>query len=115
MANARESRTFDEQMADMLREAQESGELRAAPSWGKPLDLGDGYFETPPELRMAFKVLKDAGCVPPEVQLFNDLARLREELAALDPEGEGATELRRRIGLLEAEISLRVERLARRA
>lgn len=114
MSDARELRTFDERMAEMLREAQESGELRAARSWGRPLDFGDGYLETPPELRMAFKVLKDAGCAPPEVQMFKDLAALREQLAALDPEGDEAGLLHRKIALLEAEVSLRIERLARR-
>lgn len=97
----------------MLREAHESGELRAAKSWGKPLDLGDGYLETPPELRMAFKVLKDAGCAPPEVQMLNDLAALRERLGTLDPQCDEAEALRRQIGLLEIEVSLRIERLSR--
>ena len=114
MGDAKDLRTFDERMAEVVRAAERSGELRAARSWGKPLDLGDGYFETPPELRMAFKVLKDAGIVPPEVELMNDLAALRERLAGLDRHGEEAAALRQKIALLEVEIALRVERLARR-
>ena len=49
-----------------LAESAKSGELARAPSFGKPLDFGDGYDETPAELRMAMKVLKDAGVVPAE-------------------------------------------------
>ena len=57
--------TLDEQIAQSLRESQRSGELQSAASWGKPLDLADGYAQTPEELRMAFKALKDAGFAPP--------------------------------------------------
>ncbi len=45
--------TLDEQIAQSLRDSQRSGELQAAPSWGKPLALDDGFDETPLELRMA--------------------------------------------------------------
>ena len=45
---------------------------------------------------------------------MNDLAALRERFAALDPHGEEGAALRRRIALLEVELALRVERLARR-
>ena len=31
--------------------------------------LGDGYEQTPIELRMGYKILKDAGIVPPEVEI----------------------------------------------
>ena len=44
-----------------LRESESCGELKAAPSYGKPLNFGDGYDETPDDLRMPMKVLKDAG------------------------------------------------------
>lgn len=116
MADDREKqlRTLDEQIAQALREAEASGELRAARHYGKPIDFGDGYEETPAELRMAFKVLKDAGCAPPEVAMLNELALLREKLgllAAGDPRGET---VRARISQLEVEVSLRIERLASR-
>ena len=55
--------TLDEEIAQRLSEWESSGELRSAPSFGKPLAVADGYDETPVELRLAFKVLKDAGLV----------------------------------------------------
>ena len=45
-------RAIDEVIADHLAQAQDSGELASAPSWGKPLDLGAGYDDTPLPLRM---------------------------------------------------------------
>jgi len=102
--------TLDEQIAQSLSESLASGELKAAPSWGKPLDFGDGYDETPPELRMPFKILKEAGYVPHEVLQLHEVARLRDELASCgDP--EQAERLRRRIADLQQLIALRLERL----
>jgi len=106
-------RTFDDKIAEMLRAAEESGELRLSPSWEKPLDFGDGYEETPADLRIAFKVLKDAGCAPAEVQLLNEAAALRVRLKAIDPDSEEAKRLRLEIVEVEATIGLRLERIAR--
>jgi Domain of unknown function (DUF1992) len=102
--------TIDEQIAQSLREAQRNGELQSAPSWGKPLDLDDGYAQTPEELRMAFKALKDAGFAPPEVETMKQIAALREVIAA-DPEALQAQALRRRMTELQQHLALRLERL----
>ena len=105
--------TLDEQIAQSLRESLASGELATAASWGKPLDLADGYAQTPEELRMAFKALKDAGFVPPEVETMQQIAALREQLAATaagaDPSAADA--LRRRISELQQHLALRLEKL----
>ena len=102
--------TIDEQIAQSLREAQRSGELQSAASWGKPLDLADGYAQTPEELRMAFKALKDAGFVPPEVETMKQIAALREVLAA-EPDVAKAEAMRRRVGELQQHLALRLEKL----
>ena len=59
--------TIDEHIAQRLHESQR--ELELAPSYGKPLTFNDGYMETPVELRLAYKALKDAGYVPAEVEM----------------------------------------------
>ena len=93
-----------------LAAAAASGELQGAPSYGKPLDFGDGFDETPAELRLAMKVLKDAGVVPPEVELMQQIAALQAELAALaDPDQVQA--MRRRIAERQQVLALRLERL----
>lgn len=107
------ARSLEEQIAEGLREAQAKGELQSANSYGKPMDFGDGYDDTPPELRMAFKILKDSGFAPAEVQMFNEAADLRKELAALDPAAPRAEALRRKVHDIELKISLRMERLAK--
>ena len=102
--------TIDEQIAQSLRDAQRSGELQSAPSWGKALDLADGYAQTPEELRMAFKALKDAGFVPPEVETMQTIAALREQLADT-PDTVEAEALRKRLSELQQHLALRLEKL----
>ena len=102
--------TIDEQIAQSLRDAQRSGELQSAASWGKPLDFADGYAQTPEELRMAFKALKDAGFLPPEVEAMKQIAALREVLAA-EPDVVKAEAMRRRVSELQQHLALRLEKL----
>jgi len=103
--------TLDEEIARSLQDALISGELKAAPSWGKPLAFDDGFDDTPAELRMAFKILKDAGHVPHEVALLHEVARLRDELAGCAGDEARAAPLRRRVAELQQRVALRLERL----
>jgi hypothetical protein len=102
--------TLDEQIAQSLRDAMHSGELQSAASWGKPLNLDDGFEQTPEELRMAFKALKDAGFVPPEVETMKQIAALREVIAA-EPDAPEAEAMRRRMSELQQHLALRLEKL----
>ncbi|HEY6073242.1 MAG TPA: DUF1992 domain-containing protein [Anaerolineales bacterium] len=63
----------------IIREAMERGEFANLPGKGKPLDLST-YFETPEEVRMAFSMLKNAGMLPEEINLLQEMAALRERL-----------------------------------
>ena len=49
-----------------IAQAQKEGAFEHLPGEGRPLDMEDDRH-VPPELRMAFKVLKNAGYVPPEI------------------------------------------------
>ena len=101
-------RTQDELIAHHLEEARRSGELRSAPSFGKPLAKDEGWDETPVEFQLPFKILKNAGVVPPEIELFHKRAALRRELEACASEPERAA-LRQRLSELEQVIALRLE------
>lgn len=103
-------KAIDDHIGQHLRESEASGELRNAPSYGKPLQFNDGYDDTPAELRMAMKVLHDAGIVPPEVELMHQLAALRRDAAAATDPGQ-ARALSKQASDLEQQIKLRLERL----
>ena len=105
---------LEARIAEALRVAQESGELKSAKSYGKPIDFGDGYEDTPAELRMAFKMLKDSGYAPAEVQMLHELAGLRKEYATLDPESEAAKKLRAKISEMQVKVAMRIEKLGNR-
>lgn len=107
---ARRLQLQDDHIGQSLRESEASGELRAAPSFGKPLDFGDGYAQTPDELRMGMKILKDAGVVPPEVELMQRIARTRAEADAAADEAM-ARPLRQRVAEMRQQLALRLEQL----
>ena len=102
--------TQDEEIARHLREALASGELAGTPGFGKPLPEDAGWEATPEELRMPFKILKNAGFAPPEIALFHERAALNAALGASADEGEQKA-LRQRLSDLEQKIALRLEAL----
>jgi hypothetical protein len=112
-ADKREQRLklLDDHIGRSLAESEKSGELRSARNFGKPLDLGDGYDETPVELRMGFKMLKDAGVVPHEVHLMRDIETLRLQLAAAPEVDDSARAARQRLSEMQQQLALRLEKL----
>jgi DNA-binding transcriptional ArsR family regulator len=103
---------LEDHIGQHLRESEQTGELQAAPSYGKPLGFGDGYDETPAELRMGMKILKDAGVVPPEVEAMREAAELEARMNACADETERRV-LQRRLSEMRQAIALRLEGLAR--
>jgi hypothetical protein len=58
-----------------IEEAIARGELDALPGSGRPLELDDDPL-VPEDLRLAYRILKNAGYVPPEVDALRQLAQL---------------------------------------
>lgn len=102
---------LDDEIGRHLKESLASGELRQVASYSKPNDLGDDYRETPEELRMGFKILKDAGFVPAEVELMKEIASVRAELARAEQPPD-AVKLKRRLHDLEVSRSVAKDRLS---
>jgi hypothetical protein len=70
---------FERIAEQKIREAMQAGEFDNLPNAGSRIDL-EAYFSLPAHLRMAFSVLKSADCLPEEVLLLNDVARLEREV-----------------------------------
>jgi hypothetical protein len=66
-----------------IQEAMERGDFDNLPGRGKPI-VQEDLSGVPEELRMAYKILKNAGCVPPEVELTNEVASLRRVVLEMD-------------------------------
>ena len=94
-----------------IREAMQAGEFDNLPGAGKPVDL-EGYFKLPEHLRVAFSILKSANCLPPEVELLNEIATLERQLDAVPEDGKRA--IRRALTDRRTQLAVVLER-ARRA
>ncbi|HLD29283.1 MAG: DUF1992 domain-containing protein [Deltaproteobacteria bacterium HGW-Deltaproteobacteria-15] len=70
-----------------IKEAQERGEFDNLPGHGKPLDLEDDSH-VPEDLRIAYKILKNADCLPPELQEKKEIRQMEDLLASLPDEKE---------------------------
>ena len=58
-----------------IAEAVSRGDFDDLPGAGRPLELGDDSL-IPEDLRLAYRILKNAGFVPPEVEAINEIAEL---------------------------------------
>lgn len=72
---------FEKIAQQKIQEAVDAGEFDHLPNAGARLDL-ESYFALPPHLRMAYSVLKSANCVPHEIELLNEVARLETQLVS---------------------------------
>jgi hypothetical protein len=64
-------------------EAINRGEFDNLPGAGQPLELVDDSH-VPEDLRMAYKVLKNAGYVPPEISLRKEIVKTEQLLAGME-------------------------------
>ena len=70
---------------ERIREAMERGEFANLPGAGKPLRLEDDSM-IPGDLRLAYKILKNAGFIPPELELRKEIIALRDLLRIIGDE-----------------------------
>jgi hypothetical protein len=77
-----------------IREAIDAGEFDNLQGKGQPLNLDDDSH-IPPELRMAYKILKNADCLPPELVLRQEVIQLQDLVAAMTDEAEKLKQMRR--------------------
>jgi len=89
------SLAFIERIAEeRIKQAQKDGEFDDLPGRGRPLDLEDDAH-VPPELKMAWRVLKNAGCLPPELEAEREIRTALELLEAMTDEAERYRQMQR--------------------
>ena len=64
---------------ERIRKAQREGQFDNLPGKGKPLKLDDDSMIAP-HMRASYRILKNAGILPPEMQLRKDVSDLRQLL-----------------------------------
>lgn len=89
-----------------LRQAEEEGSLPDLSHWkGRPLPEDD-LARVAPDLRMAYRVLKNAGYIPEELALHREILHTQDLLRHAADEGEKLRHLRR-ISLLRTRLETR--------
>ncbi len=77
-----------------IKEAEERGEFDNLPGQGKPLDLDDDS-RIPDDLRLAYKILKNADCLPPELELKKEIRQMEDMLENIPDEKERYQQIKR--------------------
>jgi hypothetical protein len=85
---------FERVAENRILEAIEAGHFHDLQGKGRPLTLEDDSH-VPPELRMAYKIMKMADCLPPELEMRKEIVRLQDLVASLPDEAEKLTQMRR--------------------
>ncbi|MFH2100241.1 MAG: DnaJ family domain-containing protein [Pseudomonadota bacterium] len=73
---------FDRIVEQRILEGQRKGAFDRLEGAGQPLQLESGVL-VPEELRLAYKILKNADCLPPEVELKKEILQVEDLLASL--------------------------------
>lgn len=79
-------RFLDDIAERRIREARERGEFDALPGAGAPLALEDDAL-VPEELRAPYRILRNAGYLPPELEPHRELREVEALLHAADEGG----------------------------
>jgi hypothetical protein len=89
-----------------LEEAVSRGELSNLPGEGRPLELDEDPL-IPEDLRAAYRILKNAGFVPPEVQALNQIAQLENLVNQGSEDAATRSKALRKLALLRTRIENR--------
>jgi hypothetical protein len=85
---------FQRLAENRILEAIEGGLFDNLRGKGKPLKFEDDSH-IPPELKMAYKILKNADCLPPELELRKEIVQLQDLVASLPDTAEKLKQMRR--------------------
>lgn len=73
---------FERIVESRIAQAREEGQFDNLPGTGKPLELqNDSHI--PEDLRLSYKILKNADCLPPELELRKEIRQTEDLLAGV--------------------------------
>ena len=85
---------FQKIIEKKIKEAQGRGEFDDLPGSGEPLKIEDDSH-VPEDLRLSYKILKNANCLPPELQLKKEIRQMEDMLEKIQDEKEMYRQLKR--------------------
>jgi hypothetical protein len=78
---------YEKIVEQRIKEAMDKGEFENLPGKGKPIPLEDDSH-VPEDLRLAYKLLKNADCLPPELLEKKEILQMEDMLATVPDEKE---------------------------
>ena len=96
---------FEKIVEERIRNAQEKGSFDNLAGKGKPFVLEDVSI-TAGECRLAHKILKNAGFLPPELELKKQISQAELLLQATDTGSAQHREIRRKLNYLLTKLDL---------
>ncbi|OPX41697.1 MAG: DUF1992 domain-containing protein [Thermoplasmata archaeon] len=85
---------FEKIVERKIKEALKDGLFDDLPGSGRPVDLEDDS-NVPDDLRLAYKILKNADCLPPEIQLRKEIRQMEDMLGNIPDEKEKYRQIKR--------------------
>ena len=95
---------IDSLAEERIRAAMRQGEFDNLPGRGRPLRLED-EGAVPEDLRVAYRIMKNSGCLPPELNLRREIREVEALLEQVVADDERLA-VRRRLCLLQARLAL---------
>ena len=86
-----------------IKDAQRNGEFDNLAGEGKPIILDDDSA-VPEELRSGYRLLKNAGCLPPELEQRKEAVALLDLLKGIREDDERHKEMSKRLVLIELKL-----------
>lgn len=86
-----------------IAEALKKGDLDNLPGSGLPLELDDDSH-IPAELRVSYRLLKNAGCLPPELQQRKDAIELSDLLKSINQQHPDYQAISKKLTFLELKL-----------
>lgn len=90
---------------EKIQEAMRNGDFSGLPGYGRPLRLEDDS-RVPSDLRMAYKILKNAGYVPEELNLQKEINSTKDLLKYCTDEKEKYQQIQK-LNLLITRMNMR--------
>ncbi|MFE8070031.1 DUF1992 domain-containing protein [Marinobacteraceae bacterium S3BR75-40.1] len=88
-----------------IQQALDGGEFDNLPGAGKPLELDDDSM-IPPHLRAGYRLLKNANCLPPELQLRREIRDVQDLLRQATLDDKTRDRARRRLETLRLRLTM---------
>jgi hypothetical protein len=89
---------FEKIVEERIKFAQKKGMFDNLPGAGQPLPK-DNLDHIPAEFRMVYRILRNADCLPPEIELRNEILRIEDMLSTM-PETQRKVSTLKRLNFL---------------